>query len=95
MELSHVRSVAKSVTRYRARWIAAGAYYTQEQQTLWGRERGLRSGAARRKRTAARDAAIIQLRAEGLKQAEIAVRVDASQQVVSYVLRRNTNELHR
>ena len=88
-----VRGIAKSVTKRRARWIAAGAFYTDEQRTLWGRERGIRSGAARRKRTADRDAAIVQLRAEGLKQAEIAVRVDASQQVVSYVLRRNTNEL--
>ena len=36
LELSHVRSVAKSVTRYRARWIAEGAYYTPEQHNAMG-----------------------------------------------------------
>ena len=51
LELSHVRSIAKSATRYRARWIAADAYYTPEQKMLWGRERGIRSGSARRKGT--------------------------------------------
>ena len=55
-----VRGIAKSVERYRARWIAKGKFYTPKQKTLWGRERGIRSGTARRKGTAGRDKAIVQ-----------------------------------
>ena len=51
---------------------AAGAYYTDQQKTLWGRERGVRSGAARRKRTADRDAAIVEAveRGESMRSVE-------------------------
>ena len=46
LDAAEVAGIARSVERYRARWIAAGAYYTQEQKTLWGQARGRRSGAA-------------------------------------------------
>ena len=95
LELSHVRSVAKSVTRYRARWIAAGAYYTQEQKTLWGRERGLRSGAARRKRTAARDAAIVEAVEEGRSYRAVAREFGLSAMAVWKIVHRVYTELHR
>ena len=36
-------------------WIAKGSYYSPEQKTMWGRERGIRSGASRRKGTPLED----------------------------------------
>ena len=36
------------------------SYYTPEQKTLWGRERGIKSGTARRKGTEIRDRAIVE-----------------------------------
>ena len=53
---SEVAGIAASVERYRKTWN----YYTAEQKTLWGRERGVKSGASRRKLTADRDRAIVQ-----------------------------------
>ena len=47
LPVDEVEGIAKSVERYRARWT----FYTPEQRTLWGQERGLRSGKARRKGT--------------------------------------------
>ena len=55
-----VAATARSVHHYRARWVAKGQYFTQEQRTLWGRARGVKSGASRRKRTSDRDLAIVQ-----------------------------------
>ena len=49
---AEVASTARSVHCYRLRWIAKGAYFTQEQRTLWGTMRGIKSGEARRKGTA-------------------------------------------
>ena len=51
LDHGEVAATAKSVHRYRAQWIAKGRYFTQAQRTLWGRERGIKSGAARRKGT--------------------------------------------
>ena len=48
---SEVAGIAASVERYRKQW----SYYTPEQKTLWGRERGIKSGAARRKGTPLED----------------------------------------
>ena len=83
-----VRGIAKSVTKRRARWIAAGAYYTQEQKTLWGRERGVRSGASRRKRTATRDAAIVQAVEEGRSYRAVAREFGLSVSTVHWIMRR-------
>ena len=41
-------------------WIKQGRFYSKAQRTAWGRERGIRSGLARRKRTQDRDQAIVQ-----------------------------------
>ena len=60
MDQSEVAAIARSVHGKRRQWIAKGSYYTPEQKTLWGRERGIKSGEARRKRTHDRDKAIIQ-----------------------------------
>ena len=62
---AEVASTARSVHGYRARWISRGAYFTQEQRSLWGSMRGIKSGAARRKLTHERDKAIIQAVSDG------------------------------
>ena len=49
---SQVASTARSVQGYRARWIAKGGYFTQEERSQWGSRRGLKGGEARRKGTA-------------------------------------------
>ena len=54
-----VAAIARSVDRKRREWIAKSSYYTPEQKTRWGRLRGIKSGAARRKLTVDRDRAII------------------------------------
>ena len=56
VEVGHT---VRSVERYRAKWIAEGRYYTDEERSEYGRHRGLLSGASRRRQTAARDAAIV------------------------------------
>ena len=62
---AEVAATARSVHGYRLRWIAKGAYFTQEQRSLWGSMRGIKGGEARRKRTHERDTAIIQAVSEG------------------------------
>ena len=60
-----VAATARSVHGYRAKWKAKSEYYTQEQRSLWGKARGIKSGEARRKLTHERDKAIIQAVSEG------------------------------
>ncbi len=55
-----VRGLSRSVERYRRKWIKQGRFYSKTERTAWGRERGVKSGQARRKRTKERDQAIIQ-----------------------------------
>ena len=57
---AEVAGIARSVQQYRLKWITKGKHYTPTQRTLWGRARGIKSGAARRKLTADRDRAIVQ-----------------------------------
>ena len=66
LDAGEVSGIARSVERYRAGWIAAGRFYTESERSAWGWERGVRSGQARRKRTKARDRAIIRDRIAGL-----------------------------
>ena len=57
-----VAGIARSVERYRRRWIKRGQFgpVGDAERTSWGRERGVKSGQARRKRTKERDQAIVQ-----------------------------------
>ena len=98
LELSHVRSVAKSVTRYRARWIAEGAYYTPEQTTLWAQARQRRGVLNRRRRHGLdeRDAAIIQAVERGESMRSVEARYGLAHGAVRYIVRRGVeNLLHR
>ena len=74
LDAGEVSGIAKSVERYRARWIAAGRFYTEAERSAWGRDQGVRSGASRRKRTEARDRAIIRDRIAGFSIRAIAAK---------------------
>ena len=65
---SEVAGIAASVERYRKNW----SYYTPTQRTLWGRERGIKSGEARLKLTADRDKTIVQAVSEGRSLRDVA-----------------------
>ena len=60
LDLGELLGIAKSVERYRARWVAQGRFYSEAEREAWGRARGRASGAARRGRTAERDARIVE-----------------------------------
>ena len=57
-----VAGIARSVERYRRKWIQRGQFgpVGDQERSDWGRQRGIRSGLARRKRTQDRDQAIVQ-----------------------------------
>ena len=85
---SQVASTARSVHRYRARWIAKGEYYTQEQRSLWGSRRGIKGGEARRKRTHERDKAIIQAVSEGRTMRDVGAEYGITGAAVYWILKR-------
>ena len=88
LDAAELAGIARSVARYRTRWIATGTYYDDAEREAWGRARGVRSGEARRERTADRDAAILADRDAGLSQRAIADRHGVSRGVVRNVLDR-------
>ena len=101
LDAGEVSGVAKSVERYRARWIAAGRFYTEGERTAWGRERGIRSGVARRKRTEVRDREIVEAWLAGLSQRSLAAQHGVALSTVQHILARDlllflgvTDELH-
>ncbi len=51
LEPSEVAGIARSVERYRQRWIEQDLFYSEAERSAWGRERGIRSGVSRRKGT--------------------------------------------
>ena len=83
---NEVRGIARSVGRYRVRWIAQGRYGVDPEQQAW---RGRRSGEARRAKTADRDKGIVWLHLEGLTQAQIAQDAGVHQTTVSRILNRD------
>ena len=60
MGFPEVSGIAKSVEKYRAQWVEEGRYYAHDSEAQ--RARQARGAASRRKRNAARDAAIIEAR---------------------------------
>lgn len=83
LPLSEVRSITKSVSRYRSKWLAQGKYRNTENQ----RRRGILSGKARRKRNAERDRRIVQMMREGATVREVAWVIGTSKSTVSRVWR--------
>ena len=88
---SEVDGIAASVERYRKNW----SYYTPKQKTLWGRARGIKSGAARRKLTHDRDKAIVQAVSEGRSLRNVAREFELDHKAVHWIVKRVGNELHR
>ena len=93
LDVGEVSGIAKSVERYRSRWIATGHFYTEAERTAWGRERGLKgglaSGKARRKRTESRDREIVEDRAAGLSERAISQKQGLSKTTVHHILLRD------
>ena len=85
---AEVAATARSVHGYRARWIAKGSYFTQEQRTLWGSRRGIKSGEARRKLTHDRDTAIIQAVSEGRTMRDVGAEYGITGAAVYWILKR-------
>ena len=83
---NEVRGIARSVSRYRDRWIAQGRFGVDIAAQAW---RGRRSGQARRKKTEARDRSIVWYHMEGLTQVQNARAVGVHQVTVSRVLKRD------
>ena len=81
---SEVAGIAASVERYRKNW----SYYTPTQRTLWGRARGIKSGAARRKLTADRDKTIVQAVSEGRSLRDVAGEYGLSAEGVRWIILR-------
>ena len=81
---SEVAGIAASVERYRKNW----SYYTAEQKTLWGRERGVKSGASRRKLTADRDRAIVQAVESGRSLRDVGGEYGIDHKAVSWIVNR-------
>ena len=100
LDAGEVSGIARSVERYRSAWIAAGRFYTEAERSAWGRERGIKSGQARRKQTEARDRQIVQDRIAGLSIREIAAKHSIGRGTVHDVVRRDapilqvSGELH-
>ena len=87
LDLREVAGIARSVERYRK----GQTYYTSQQRSLWGQERGIRSGQARRSRTQKRDETILLLASQGWTQRAIAAQVGLSAMGVNKVLKRLVN----
>ena len=90
LELPEVQGIARSVERYRARWIAQGRFYEVEERSAWGRARGHRSGEARRRERAARDAGLVQAVVQGGETfAAVALRLGVHEHTVRHVVCRD------
>ena len=83
-----VSGIARSVERYRSAWIAAGRFYTEAERSAWGRERGIKSGQARRKQTEVRDRAIVQAVMSGRSMRTVAKEQDLGLTTVRHILKR-------
>ena len=75
--------------RYRRKWIRQGRFYSKAERTAWGRERGIRSGLARRKRTQERDQTIVQAVTGGQSQRQVARVFGLSHTAVEKIMERD------
>ena len=89
LPVAEVRPLAKSVERYRRQWRQQGRFYSAAEREAYGRRCGIASGAAKRSRTAQRDAEIAGAWAAGATQAKLAQVHGLTQQAVSKIVRRD------
>ena len=89
-----VAGIARSVERYRRRWIRQGRFWgpgnsTYDHSSEAQAKRGQKSGLARRKRTAERDQAIIQAVTVGQSQRQVARVFGLSHTAVEKIIERD------
>ena len=91
---SDVACIARSVERYRGKWIEEGRMGPDHSPDLQA-ERGVKSGAARRAKVAGRDRSIVSLAGEGHPSGDISELTGIPRRTVSYVLQRDAPLLAR
>ena len=86
-----VAGIARSVERYRRKWSRRGQFgpVGDAERTAWGRERGIKGGLARRKRTQDRDQAIVQAWLSGASIHSLSRLHGLSRPTVRHVLQRD------
>ena len=84
-----VAAIAKSVERYRARWIAKGRFFTEAERQAWGRTLGLQGGKVRRAAVANRDRFILKGRSEGMSLPQLARAFKVSRNAIRHVIHRD------
>ena len=91
LDAGEVSGIARSVERYRAKWIARGQFgeVGNRERSVWGRERGTRSGESRRKRTESRDREIVRNRLAGMSFRTIAAKHGMDEKMVRHVVKRD------
>ena len=91
LDLLEVLGIARSVERYRRRWIARGQFGPagDAERSAYGQRRGIRSGVARRGRLADRDAQVVLRRLEGASQRELAREFGLAKTTIHHILRRD------
>jgi len=91
LDAGEVSGIARSVERYRTRWVARGQFSEvgDLERSTWGRDRGIRSGQARRKQTEARDREIVRNRIAGMSLRAIGRKHGITGEMVRKVLLRD------
>ena len=84
---SELNGIAKSVERYRSRWISQGRFYSIEDARI----HGIKSGKARRKRSMNRDKHIIYLANEGVSHGSIAEWANVTRRRIGQIIKRDFN----
>lgn len=89
LDEAEVAGIARSVERYRTRWIAEGRFYTPEERTAWGQAGGIKGGVARRKAEKERDDAIVAAVLGGQSMRSVAKAHGLALSTVQHIMRRD------
>ena len=81
---SDVSATARLVNRYRAKWIAKGEYFTQEERSQWGRVRQAKGVSNRRARSRDRN---LEIAASSDSNATLAARFEVSVSTIQRIRR--------
>ena len=92
LDYGEVAATARSVHGYRARWIAKGEYFTQEQRSQWGRVRQAKGVSNRRARSLERN---IEIAESSESHATLAARFGVSRSTIKRIRRGGGHLLHR
>ena len=89
LPFNEVQGVAKSVERYRDRWIGQGRFYSEAEAVEWGRLRGVQSGKVRRALVIERDLKLVKAVQNGCSMAAIARELGISRRLAGYIVLRD------